>query len=409
MRKPSPSWRRRGAIAALTAILMVVVLAMVAFAVDVGYIVEVRQELQNAADSASLAGAGKLYDLELQANFASQGGLLLVDPAVTAATSEARLFAGKNTAGGLSVAVNDSDIVVGYSDGSSPFQILPPSAPSFLPNTVQVTVRRDATVSTGPLGLFFGPVLGYSTQDLQATATAAYVGNNVVGFSAPSGTWKSPLLPIGLAADAWQALLNKTPLPSGYTSADQYRFTTPQPGNLPPNNVSKQADGIPELTGIYPNPNAPGNFGLVDIGPNANDAPAFWNWISNGPSASDLTYLAANRNGVSGSSSWQATPSQPATIKGGPGLKASDQSYLQGIIGQQRIMPLFSQVSGTGQNATYTIVGFAAVTIMDASLTGNNKYITIQPVTVVDPTVVTGTSSSGSITRFVYRPLALIR
>jgi hypothetical protein len=173
--------------------------------------------------------------------------------------------------------------------------------------------------------------------------------------------------------------------------------------------VSSKPDGIPELVGIYPNSNAPGNFGLVDIGPNANDAPAFWNWIKNGPSASDLTYLANNNNGVSGSSTWQATPTNPATLKGGPGLKASDESYLQGIIGEPRIMPLFSAVDGNGQNATYTIVGFAAVTIVEADLTGNNKHITIQPVAVPDPTAVVGSPSLGSTTKYIYRPLALVK
>lgn len=217
MRRRRSRGRRIGALVPLTAILMVVLLAMVAFTVDIGYIVLVRQELQNAADSAALAGAGKLYDLELQANFAPQGGLLLVDPAVAGATGEACLFTGKNTAGNLAVVVNNSDIIVGSCGGSSPLQILPPSAPGFLPNTVQVTVRRDATVSTGPLRLFFAPVLGHPTQDLQATATAASLGGNVVGFSAPSANANSPLLPIALDVNAWTALLSGTPLPSGYT------------------------------------------------------------------------------------------------------------------------------------------------------------------------------------------------
>ena len=50
--------RRRGVIAVLAALLMVVLFAMVAFAVDLGYITLVRTQLQAAADSAALAAAG---------------------------------------------------------------------------------------------------------------------------------------------------------------------------------------------------------------------------------------------------------------------------------------------------------------------------------------------------------------
>ena len=61
-------------------------------------------------------------------------------------------------------------------------------------------------------------------------------------------------------------------------------------------------------------------------------------------------------------------------------------------------MPLFSAVNGNGQNATYTIVGFAGVTIVEADLTGNNKHLTIQPVAIPDPTAVIASSSPGITT-----------
>src|SRR5207248_1072314 len=148
----------------------------------------------------------------------------------------------------------------------------------------------------------------------------SYQGRNLVGFSPPQANQQSLLLPIALDMNAWNALLAGTSLPSGYSSQDQHTYTPPQPGLKAPTNVSSKPDSIPELVGIYPNVNAPGNFGLIDLGPDANDAPAFWSWIAKGPSAADVTYLANNHNGVSGSSNWQATPANPATLKGGPGL-----------------------------------------------------------------------------------------
>ncbi len=48
---------RRGAVAPLLALLLIPVLGMVAFSVDLGYMIVVRTELQNAADAAAMAGA----------------------------------------------------------------------------------------------------------------------------------------------------------------------------------------------------------------------------------------------------------------------------------------------------------------------------------------------------------------
>src|SRR5262249_58864448 len=192
--------RRRGAVAVLVALLMVFLLGMVAFSVDVGYTVLVREELQTAADSASMAGASKLLEIELKANFNALNATTLTNQAISNAKSEARLFAGKNTAGGnVYLTLPDSDITVGYMDLTSGSPTLVTAVPPLtFPNTVQVITRRDSTVTTGSLQLFFAPVLGISTQDLQTTATASYQGKNVVGFRTPGSNQKSPLLPIAL-------------------------------------------------------------------------------------------------------------------------------------------------------------------------------------------------------------------
>src|SRR5687768_10805693 len=55
-----PGQRRRGNVLVLSAVLMIVMMAMVAFAVDVGYICLMRGELQRAVDAAALAGAAEL-------------------------------------------------------------------------------------------------------------------------------------------------------------------------------------------------------------------------------------------------------------------------------------------------------------------------------------------------------------
>jgi Flp pilus assembly protein TadG len=407
---PSRRPPRRGAVAALLAFLLVFMLGVIAFAVDIGYIVLVHQEVQNAADSAALAGASKLADLEFKLFFATPGSATsIVQTATTNANAEAKSFAALNQGGSKFLTLSDADITVGYlgtPTGTSTIQA--PNPPSVIPNTVQVIIRRDSSVTTGKLALFFAPVLGISSTDVQASAAATIQRGRITGFSVPNSSKRNLLLPIALDVNAWTALINNTTMPSGYTRQDSFTYATPTSAVAAPKNVTSGADGIPELQGIYPNSNAPGNFGLIDIGPDANDAPTFWDWITNGASADDMTYLAANHNGVAGSKDFQATPYYPATLKAGPGLKASDESYLQAIIGQSRIMPLFSGVQGNGQNATYTIIGFAPITLVDADLSGNNKHITVQPVPVVDPTAVNG-SATGSTTQFIYRPLSLTR
>jgi Flp pilus assembly protein TadG len=54
--------RRRGAAIIFVAFVLFLLIAMAGLAIDVGYVYTVRNELQNAADAAALAGAQVLYD-----------------------------------------------------------------------------------------------------------------------------------------------------------------------------------------------------------------------------------------------------------------------------------------------------------------------------------------------------------
>ena len=106
----------------------------------------------------------------------------------------------------------------------------------------------------------------------------------------------------------------------------------------------------------------------------------------NGPTAADLRTF--------GSNGFQATPSAPVEVKGGPGLKSNLQTDLESIIGQPRAVPLFSSFRGNGNNTHYTIIGFAGVTIVRASSRGNHMEIVFQPMVVIDPTATSSTSAT---------------
>src|SRR5262245_34398249 len=113
MQRQSELSRRRN-VAVLTIILLIPMIAMVAFGVDWGYILVVRGELQNAADSASLAGVSQLLDRDALKGTPDQTA------EIAAARNEAIRFAALNKAGAVQVALDpnddnnaDGDIVLG--------------------------------------------------------------------------------------------------------------------------------------------------------------------------------------------------------------------------------------------------------------------------------------------------------
>src|SRR5580704_15054473 len=91
--------KRRGGIALLAAILSTFMIGMVAFAVDTSWIVLTRSELQNAADSAALAGAGQLMSPFVLYNVAGQTSNVkatILTGAIASAKTVAKQFAGYN-------------------------------------------------------------------------------------------------------------------------------------------------------------------------------------------------------------------------------------------------------------------------------------------------------------------------
>jgi Flp pilus assembly protein TadG len=144
-----PRNRRRGIIAVLSAALFIVMLAMIAFAVDVGYMGVVRAQLQAAADSAALAAAG--------ASSNSREGMVQV----------AQAFAGYHQAGNQPIQLDAADVQFGTWDPSlaagDRFQALT----SGMGTAVKVTVK------VASIPVFFGRVFGASSVASQASAVAA--------------------------------------------------------------------------------------------------------------------------------------------------------------------------------------------------------------------------------------------
>jgi len=378
--------QRRGAVAPLAAVLMIPLLGAAALAVDLSYAKSVRSDLQNVADAAALAGAGKLQDLFVQYNAPGQTQPDSIVSTATGTTAgsprkTAQQVAYLNKAGGVFITVPDADVTFGYLDAQGNYS----TTYTGFPNTISVTTRRDSTAN-GALPLFFANVFGIGTQTLMANARATIYTGDITSLKAIPGI-DSHILPVALDVKTWTNFY--------------------QTGQSRDGNTYYGSNGLPQLQ-VYPDPgNAPGQFGLLDIGPPHNDVPAFRNWIDDGTTPNDINYLLNNNL-------LPVSPTAPEPWKGGPGMKSTLVTDFASQMGKPSLIPIFQAVqyptqangmtyiaaSGQGQGSYYNIIGFVGVTVTQADGNGSNMNISVQPRGVVDPTTVinspvpAGTSSS---------------
>jgi hypothetical protein len=158
----------------LVALLMVPLVAMIALAIDLGYIALTRTQLQAAADSAALAAA-----TEVVTNYPPNQQ----DPSRTAA----QRLAEANRAGDRQVRLDpDADVELGYWDANTREFLAPRLGDANLKvNAVRVRTHRDATNANGPLPLFFARVLGINSWNVAAEAIA-FVPNPVATRDIPN-------------------------------------------------------------------------------------------------------------------------------------------------------------------------------------------------------------------------------
>lgn len=374
---------RRGAITILAAVMSIALLALVALAVDVGYVLSSKEELQRCADAAALAAAWE-YGKCLSDGYSSEEARVL-------AVAAAGQYSQSNRVGnkGLELVANPSnspqgDIVFGHISnfGAGGGSFDPTNTQAF--NAVRVKVRRDST-KNGELPLFFARVLGHSGQSIMGQATAAIV-RDVKGFKVASDGSNLDILPIALDHPTWVAWTAGAG-PDNWTWNPESKTVSPGP------------DGWPEVN-IYPIGNgSPGNRGMVDIGSSNNSTADIARQILYGISPADLAHHGGKL---------EFDASGKLYLNGDTGISAGVKDELAAIRGQPRTIPIFESVHGPGNNAVYTIVAWQGIRIMDVKLTGpmNKKNVTVQMAPVVGrgiiPSETTGKSS------YVYSPAILI-
>lgn len=171
---------RRGAIVVLAAIMMVMLMAFVAFAVDIGFIALTRSRLQNNADAGALAAAQELSGMD--------------DPATVRANArQAALDVVVANSGGNPANANfdpNLDVVFGrqvYNPQSQTYSYQ--WGDQYTPyNVVKVYGRREMrppapitnVVLDQRLPLFFAPAIGTTKAALETSAVASFQPRDIV-------------------------------------------------------------------------------------------------------------------------------------------------------------------------------------------------------------------------------------
>lgn len=363
---------RHGGILLLSAAALLIVLACTAFAVDLGFIALAKSQLQVAADAAALGAA---LEFNIQANQSTVEG---------AVRSGAVELAALHRAAGYDSVLLDStaDMQVGQAAWNPASQIYEPNFIAGLTpfNLVKVTARlkqieltSDGSTVDRRVPLFFARMFGHETAELEVTATAAVLPG--VGFRVESNSNRhSGVLPFALDEQTWLNML------SGI-GTDQYSFDSET------QEVSSGSDGVLEVN-LYPEGTSllpPGNRGTLDFGKPANSSSDIARQILHGLNAEDLSVFGGELR----------TDLGPLFVDGDTGISAGFKEELEEIIGEPRAIPLFTEVSGPGDNATYTVVRFVGIRIVAVKLSGSgsSKYVKVQPAHFIDSTVIAGKST----------------
>jgi hypothetical protein len=175
----------QGIIATMVAVVLVGLLGFVALVIDLGFALVTRNQLQNIADGAALAGTRQLGRMYEGLTPTAQQGYELTGSDKSAILTKVREIGESNSAGGKAIDINTGDIVIGKWNVTSK-QLTPTSVN---PDAVSVLVRRDGQANSA-LPTFFAGLVGTPHLHVSARATAALVGIKEVAageLNAPFG------------------------------------------------------------------------------------------------------------------------------------------------------------------------------------------------------------------------------
>ncbi|MFB3786488.1 MAG: pilus assembly protein TadG-related protein [bacterium] len=375
--------KQRGNVLVMFAVSLTLFFCFLAMSVDIGWIMLTKSELQAAADSAALAGAAQLTDEDFLTGAPNQSD------DIASARDYSQTFSSINTAAKESIGLDRNDanetgggVVVGYVD--NPLDLSSPLETSGVSqfNTVQVVTRRTPEIN-GPLQMFLGFFTNMDEVSVQ-TRSAATLDDRVIGFDMNPGEVLG-MLPFTVYEKAWDAAYDKSYVPADApcpisNGGDLFNYDESTKA------VTSGNDGVFEIH-LYPNkadsckyPDAPGNFGTLDVGYENNSADDLDRQIRSGCRTDELALVGNMMLEQDVSGKWSKW------LNGDTGVSATIKAALESIKGQARILPLHSEVVGTGDTAYFKIVRFVGVRIVDVKMTGalEKRHVTVQPACVVD-------------------------
>ena len=228
----------RGVSLIIVAVQILVLTAMCTFVLDYGLVWSGRRQAQNAADAGALAAATSLEKDDR------------TWPAIAAVVTNSGNVVAK------------ANKVIGQTPGSVVTAVCPPwiVAPNNV-NCVQVDVYRDGTNGSTAMPVFFGRLIGQTSQKIKATATAQVVAANTSGCMRP---W--------FIVD-WYLDNNMNNL---YDAGDVYTFPGYAINNVPPK------PGLGDAVVFHGN-GGPSGYGQLDVGAGGADIRAAINGCDENP------------------------------------------------------------------------------------------------------------------------------
>ena len=310
---------QKGAVSVLVALTLPVLVGAGALAVDLAYLHVVRNELQNDADAAALAGARKLY---------TQGASALNWSGAASTASNAIAL---NRAAGHALA--DGQIQTGYWDTTQTatgLQGLPMTPGANDAPAVQVSLGKSDGQNQGPVRTFLASIWGVFSKPVRVTAVA--------GVSSPGTILPGGLFPFGISKCMYDKFWNM--------------------------NAQPAAPRVDPLTGLVP------EFKIGSIYHYDNCESGEWTSLDTQASgANAIENLIEEGNPISmsvGDAAWMQTGVKTSLYTDVKKCSAAGNRKCEFVV-----VPTLQQVvSGTSA----PIVGFACLQLLDA-VGGSGKYI----------------------------------
>ncbi|WP_175810910.1 pilus assembly protein TadG-related protein [Burkholderia cepacia] len=343
--------KQKGAVAITVAVLMLILLGFAALAIDVGYLFVVRNELQNAADAAALAGAPCIYPRAQCSNTKA------TVPDWATAQAQAVQGVSLNKSSNKTLTGYTSDVSYGYWDVTGSvkgLQTSMPTSPAVGKPAVQVVVSRSGSKNGGGVPSFLARLWGFQSVPESAVAVAV--------ISDPGNVGSGALFPVALTKCMYDQYWDST------NGKPKLATSTTPPGSGQPNQTVGQPYTFYVTSSYHAGPCEAGQWTTFDT--TANDVPTVRNLISNGnpdPAA------VGSPSGVCSKSDATCTYIQPGT-KTTLYTSVNDCSAAGNKACEYVLVPIVQDLTTTSYER---ILAFACVHI-DQAVGGSGKYIQME-------------------------------